>query len=288
MEFNTVISPDISIHPVAGALGAEIHGVDLRTLDDEVFASVHEAFLEHQVIFFRDQDLSPEQHKSLSRRFGELYIHPYIAAIEGHPEVIRIVKEPGDKLNFGGSWHADLTYLREPMLGAILHAREVPPVGGDTLFANMYLAYDALSSGMRRMLDALTAVHSARNTGYFKREKVRSMAMVEGANELYDEPEKMAFEHPVVRTHPQTGRKALFVNSLLTIGLKDMTEEESRPILDYLFRHLARPEFTCRFRWTKGAVAIWDNRCVQHFALNDYPGQRRVMQRTIIAGDRPR
>lgn len=280
-------SSTIEVQPIAGALGAEIHGVDLRCLDDESFAAIHEAFLEHLVVFFRDQELPPEQHKALSRRFGEIYIHPYLAPIEGHPEVIRIIKQPGDTLNFGGSWHADLTYLENPMLGAILYAQEVPEVGGDTMFANMYLAYETLSPGMRRLLDGLVAVHAARNTGYYKREKVRSMAVLESAKTSYAAEEATTFEHPVVRTHPETGRKALFVNALLTVGLKDMTEDESRPILDFLFRHLARPEFTCRFRWTKGAIAIWDNRCVQHFALNDYPGQRRVMQRTIIAGDRP-
>ena len=277
----------LEVHPISGALGAEIRGVDLRNLDNAHFAAIHDAFLKYLVIFFRDQDLSPEQHKTLSRHFGALYVHPYLAPIEGHPEVVRIVKQPDDTLNFGGSWHADLTYLEKPMLGAILHAREVPTVGGDTMFANMYLAYETLSAGMRHLLDGLIAVHTARNTGYYKREKVRSMGVLETAKTTYDTEGGTTFEHPAVRTHPETGRKALFVNALLTVGLKDMTEDESRPILDFLFHHLARPEFTCRFRWDKGAVAIWDNRCVQHFALNDYPGQRRVMQRTIIAGDRP-
>lgn len=277
----------IEVSPIAGALGAEVQGADLRALDDAVFAEIHQAFLAHQVLFFQAQDLSPDDLKALGRRFGDLYCHPYLQPIDGHPEVVRIVKEPGDTLNFGGSWHADLTYLEKPMLGAVLHATEVPRYGGDTLFANMYLAYETLSDGMKRLLDRLTAVHSARHTGYYNRAKVRSMGVLDSAATDYADEERTSFAHPAIRVHPETGRKALFVNALLTVRFGGMTEDESKPILDFLFEHLARPEFTCRFRWEAGSVAIWDNRCVQHFALNDYPGQRRVMQRVVIAGDRP-
>ena len=277
----------LDVRPIAGALGAEIHGLALRSIDDAQFDRIHQAFLEHKVIFFRDQALSPDTLKAVGRRFGDLYLHPYLTPVDGHPEVLRLVKEPSDKLNFGGSWHVDLTYLEKPVLGAVLHALEVPPYGGDTMFADASLAYEVLSDGMKRLLDSLVAVHSARQTAYYNREKMASMNILDDAEATHRAEEQTRFEHPVVRTHPETGRKALFVNALLTIRFRDMSEAESRPLLDFLFRHIGRPEFTCRFRWQNGSVAIWDNRCVQHFALNDYAGHRRVMQRVVIEGDRP-
>jgi taurine dioxygenase len=177
-----------------------------------------------------------------------------------------------------------VTYLEKPALGSILYAREVPDFGGDTLFANMYMAYDSLSDGMKRMLDGLTAVHSARRpygsqSDWFSTQ--RSMEIRRNNSALAE------VEHPVVRTHPETGRKALFVNSTFTIRFGGMMEDESAPLLDYLYRHLVRPEFTCRFHWSANAVAFWDNRCVQHYAINDYHGHRRVMHRVTVNGDRP-
>lgn len=275
----------IDVKPVAGALGAEIEGADLSAdLDNETFDDIHQAFLDHQVIFFRDQHLTPEIHKAFGRRFGTLNIHPYVKGMDGHPEIMEIVKEPGEQINFGGGWHSDMSFLEKPALGSMLYAREVPAYGGDTLFASQYLAYETLSGGMKALLDGLTAVHSAEReygrAGHSA--QTRESMQVDQAGD--DVP---SYLHPVVRTHPETGRKALYVNRAFTIKFKDMTRTESRPLLDFLCDHATREEFTCRFRWTENALAFWDNRCVQHFALNDYHGQRRHMQRVTIDGDKP-
>jgi taurine dioxygenase len=237
------------------------------------------------VIFFHDQHLTPEQHLAFGRRFGNLDIHDLVAGMPDYPEIIEARKEEHDTQNFAGAWHSDVTYLEEPALGSILYAREVPAFGGDTVFANMYVAYDALSEGMKRMLGGMTAVHSARRpygtrSNYFA-EGQRSMKI------RLSNTAEAEVEHPVVRTHPETGRKALFVNSVFTIRFTDMTEEESAPLLNFLHRHATQPEFTCRFRWQRNAIAFWDNRCVQHYAINDYHGQRRVMHRVAVNGDRP-
>jgi len=276
-----------NLSPVAGGLGAEIFGVDLATaLGEAAIAEIRQALLDHLVIFFHDQHLTPEQHLAFGRRFGYLNVHDFVDGMPDHPEIIEVKKEEYETgSNFGGEWHSDVTYLEEPALGSILYAREVPHFGGDTLFANMYLAYDALSEGMKRMLAGMTAVHSARRaysprSNYFS-EGRRSMKI------RRDNAAEAEVEHPVVRTHPETGRKALFVNRTFTIRFTDMTEEESAPLLNYLYRHATQPEFTCRFRWQRNAIAFWDNRCVQHYAINDYHGQRRVMHRVTVNGDRP-
>ncbi len=279
----------LDVKPISGALGAIVEGVDLsRDLDNATTSDLHQALLDHCVIFFRDQHLSPDKHLRLGRRFGTLNVHEFVGAMPGHPEIIVVAKNETDTKNFGGGWHSDVTYLDEPALGSILYALEVPEYGGDTMFANQYLAYDALSPGMQRMLDGLTAIHSARNiygTGadndYARLQGLTAMKI------LRSEAAHRETEHPVVRTHPKTGRKCLYVNRNFTVRFKDMTVEESRPLLNYLFEHAVRPEFTCRFRWEAGSIAFWDNRCVQHYALNDYHGQRRVMHRVTINGDRP-
>ena len=279
----------IEVRPIAGALGAEIGGVDLsKDLDNQTFAEVHQALLDHLVIFFRNQTLTPEQHKAFGRRFGRLDVHEFVRGLDSHPEIIEIVKEPEERgLNFGGVWHSDVTYQEKPALGSILYALEVPLYGGDTMFANQYLAYESLSDGMKRMLDGLKAMHSAgraygtRGSDEYRELRHQSMR-IDAREEAHRE-----MEHPVVRTHPETGRKSLFVNGVFTTRFAGMTEEESRPLLDYLFRHAVRPEFTCRFRWEPGSVAFWDNRCTQHFALNDYHGFRRRMHRVTVCGDRP-
>lgn len=275
----------IAVKRVAGALGAEIDGVDLsRPLDNATFDDIHQAFLDHQVIFFRDQQLTPESHKTFARRFGTLNIHPYVAGMADHPEVMEIIKEPHERVNFGGGWHTDMSFEALPALGTLLHAIEVPAFGGDTLFASQYAAYDALTPGMKRLLESLEAVHSASReygaTGISAQAR-ESMSIRVAEGEV---PESV---HPVVRTHPQTGRKALFVNAAFTVRFKDMSVRESRPLLDFLVRHATEDAFTCRFRWTAGALAFWDNRCVQHYALNDYHGQRRHMRRVTVDGDRP-
>ncbi len=277
----------LDVRPVAGALGAEIFGGDLWRVDDALFTEIHGALIEHQVVIFRNQEvLAPGELKALAARFGAPYLHPYLEPVEGHPEVLRLVKEPEDKANFGGSWHADLIYLERPVMGAVLQAIEVPSQGGDTLFASACAAYEALSDGMKRMLEGLSAVNSDGRSAIFDRAKMQSMAVRNDAG-AEEGTVGTSSRHPVVVTHPESGRKALYVNALATERFDGFSEDESRPLLGFLFQHIARPEFTARFRWQPGDVTIWDNRCVQHFALNDYGGQRRVMQRVIIAGERP-
>jgi taurine dioxygenase len=277
----------ISVSRIAGALGAEVSGVDLsQPLDDEAIGEVRQALLEHQVIFFHDQHLTPQQHLAFGHRFGELQIHEFVEGAAEDPRIIEVRKEAGETRNFGGGWHTDVSYLERPALGSVLYAHEVPAYGGDTMFASQYLAYEALSDGMKAMLDGMTAIHSARRP-----------YGVNAARKMEPGPSSMKFhfteeahgevEHPVVRTHVETGRKSLYVNATFTLRFKDMTEEESAPLLNYLCQHAVRPEFTCRFRWRKNSIAFWDNRCVQHNAINDYPGERRVMHRVTIEGERP-
>jgi alpha-ketoglutarate-dependent taurine dioxygenase len=274
----------IGVRPIAGAIGAEIPGVDLSApLDDDTIAEIRRAWLDHLVIFFRDQDLPPARFLAFARRLGEPIEYPFVTGIAGFPEITPVVKLEHEKVNFGGLWHSDTTYLEIPPMGTMLIAREVPAYGGDTLFANMYLAYETLSPGMRRLLDGLVAVNSSTKADTTK---TREDRMRDGANPAARAEYEAS--HPVVRTHPETGRKALYVNGGHTVRFKDMTEEESAPLLRSLFAHQTRPEFTCRFRWEKGSLAFWDNRCAQHNPINDYHGFRRVMHRVTLAGDRPR
>jgi len=275
----------LEVHPVAGALGAELGGVDLaRDLDDATVAAIRKALLDHCVIFFRDQALDAERQKALARRFSEIFVHPNFHGTQPDPEIVEIRREPGDTRIVGEEWHTDTTMSAEPPLGAILHGIEVPPYGGDTMFASQYAAYDALSDGMKEMLGRMRAVHSDRKVAGPKAgmNAKRSTKVREDA----DWRETINV-HPVVRTHPETKRKLLFVNASYTIGFEGMTEEESKPLLDYLLAHGHRPEFTCRFRWRAGSVAFWDNRSVKHIAVHDAGRFRRVMRRVQIAGDRP-
>ncbi|HEX5317982.1 MAG TPA: TauD/TfdA family dioxygenase [Stellaceae bacterium] len=274
----------LDIRPLSGAIGAEIAGIDLGgPLDDMIVAAIRRAWLDHLVIFFRDQDLPPDRLMAVARRFGTPVEYPFVAGIDGFPEVTPVVKLEHERVNFGGIWHTDTAYLETPPMGTFLIAREVPEAGGDTLFANMYLAYESLSDGMKRLLDPLVGVNSSRKADASKTREDR-MKDEPGAGARRD----YTAEHPVVRTHPETGRKALYVNLGHTQRFKGMTEEESAPLLAFLFAHQTRPEFTCRFRWTPGALALWDNRCAQHNPINDYHGQRRVMHRVTLEGDRPR
>ena len=278
-----MISNSLEIRPVAGALGAEIGGIDLtQDLDADTIAAVRRAWLDHLVIFFRGQQLTPERFLGFARRFGQVVEYPFIKGIPGFPEITPVVKLEHERVNFGGLWHTDTAYLERPPMGTMLIAREVPPFGGDTLFANMYLAYETLSPGMRRLLDGLIAVNSSAKADVTK---TREDRIRDGARK--DAKPEYVAEHPVVRTHPETGRKALYVNGGHTVRFKDMTEEESAPLLQYLFVHQQRPEFTCRFRWEVGSLALWDNRCTQHNPINDYHGDRRIMHRVTLAGDKP-
>jgi taurine dioxygenase len=273
----------LEVRPIAGALGAEIAGVDLGAeLSDATIAEIRQALLDHLVIFFRDQDLPPARFLALARHFGTPIEYPFVNGIDGFPEIINVAKLEHETVNFGGVWHADTTYLQEPPMATMLVAREVPEAGGDTLFANQYLAYETLSDKLRSLLAGLHGVSSSAkaDASRTREDRIRSDGSAEARKLL-------VANHPAVRTHPETGRKALYVNRAHTVSFAGMTEAESAPLLEFLFRHQIRPEFTCRFRWTPGALAIWDNRCAQHYAVNDYAGHRRIMQRITLAGGVP-
>ena len=275
----------ITVAPVAASLGAEVGGVDLsQELDEETIAEIRRALLENLVIFFRGQQWTPEQQLAFAKRFGELGTHDQVKGMDDYPFIIEVRKEPADTRNFGGAWHGDVTYLPEPPLGSILYALEVPEVGGDTLWANQYLAYETLSDGMRAMLDPLITMHTpAKIYGLYSQDWSKDSSVRTAPSEAAE----YETEHPLIRTHPETGRKMLFVSGLFTPRFKDMTEEESAPLIDFLMEQATREEFTCRWRWKAGDIAFWDNRATLHYALNDYGGQRRVMHRVTIEGDRP-
>jgi taurine dioxygenase len=274
----------LEVRRLSGSVGAEILGVDLAAEPGHnLIAEIRKIWLDHGVIFFRDQDLPPAKFINLAKQFGEPIEYPFVKGIEGFPEIIPVIKLEHEKHNFGGIWHSDTAYLDKPPMATMLIAREVPPYGGDTLFASGYHAYEALSDGMKRMLDGLIAVNMSAKADVTRtrEDRIRDSGKTEAKKEYVS-------EHPVVRTHPETGRKALYVNVGHTVRFKDMTEAESAPLLEYLFQHQTRPEFTCRFSWGVGSLAFWDNRCVLHNPVNDYHGFRRVMHRVTLAGDTPR
>jgi len=274
----------VEVEPVAGALGAEISGVDLSgPLDEATVAAIRRAWLEHGVIFFRDQELPPAAFLAFARRFGEPIEYPFVKGLPEAPEIIPVLKQADERVNFGGIWHSDTAYLDIPPMGSMLIAREVPRAGGDTLFASMYLAYDTLSDGMKRLLADLRGINSSASADV---SKTREDRMKDSGRA--DARQEYVATHPIVRTHPETGRKALYVNVAHTVGIEGLAREESAPLLDYLYRHQIKPEFTCRFRWRPRSIAFWDNRCVQHNAVNDYQGHRRLMHRITLAGDKPR
>ena len=274
----------IGVSAMAGALGAQISGVDLAgDLDADVMAEIRHAWLQHLVLVFRDQRLNSDQYLAFARRIAEPVEYPMLRGLDGCPLIVPVIKLAHERVNFGGLWHSDTAYLETPPIAATLLAREVPPVGGDTLFANMYLAYESLSVGLRRVLDGLRAVNSSAKADVTK---TREDRLAEGGAKLTAGAALNAV-HPVVRTHPETGRKLLYVNGGHTVRFEDMTEDESAPLLNYLFAHLCRPEFTCRLRWQPGTLALWDNRCTQHNPINDYHGHRRVMHRISLGAERP-
>ena len=273
----------LKIRRIAGALGAEISGVDLSGgVPASLALDIRQVFLDHQVIFLRDQNLTPPQFMVFARAMGEPIEYPFVKGLDGFPHIIEVKKLEHEKVNFGGIWHSDTTYLDMPPMGSMLLSQEVPPFGGDTMFASQYLAYESLSATMRGLLDGLTGISSSNKADVSKtrEDRIRS-----DGKEVA--PREYRAEHPVVRTHPETGRKALYVNVAHTAGIEGMADEESAPLLQFLFAHQVKPEFTCRFAWDSHALAFWDNRCVQHNPVNDYHGFRRVMQRITLKGDRP-
>ena len=277
-------SSEIEIRPASGAIGAEISGFDLaEPVSDALIAAIRNAWLKHGVLLLRNQPLPPAQFQAFAERFGEVIEYPFVKGIEGHPLIIPVLKLPHERNNFGGIWHTDTAYLEVPPMATMLIARELPPYGGDTLFASGAAAFEALSPALRRMLESLKAVNTSAKADVTRtrEDRVKDAPTTQAKKEL-------SAEHPVVRTHAETGRKSLYVNYGHTACFAGMTEEESRPLLEFLFAHQAKPEFTCRFSWRVGDIAFWDNRCVLHNPVNDYHGYKRLMHRVTLKGDRPR
>ena len=276
-----MLSNTIRVQPVAGAVGAEILGVDLsEPLDEAAVGQIRATLFDRGVVFFRDQHITPEQHIAFAERFAPINVNRFFAHAEGYPAIAEVRKEPGQKKNIGGGWHTDHSYDHVPALGSILLARELPPLGGDTMFASMYAAYDALSDGLKQTLEGLRAVHSSEHVfGTTAKREQQEDGRLRNAHLATQNA-----VHPVVIRHPGSGREALYVNPGFTLRFDGWTEEESRPLLDYLYRHAARPEFQCRFRWEEGSIAFWDNRATWHYALNDYQGERRLLHRITLEG----
>lgn len=276
-----VRSVSLDVRPISGSLGAEICGVNLRSLHDDIVREIRQALLQYLVIFFRKQDLDPASFLAFAAKFGKPVPYPFVKGIDGFPEIIEVLKREHETTNFGGVWHADTTYLEKPPMGSILLARQIPKFGGDTEFANQYAAYDALSDGMKKTLQTLRGVSTSAKADASKTREDR----IKDSGTATMEDHITA--HPAVRTHPETGRKALYVNVAHTERFEGWDEVESASLLQYLFKHQIKPEFTCRFRWEKDSIAFWDNRACQHNPINDYHGFRRSMHRITLAGDKP-
>jgi taurine dioxygenase len=273
---------DIAIRPLTSGVGAEIHNVDLSRLDEAGTEIIRRTLFERGVVFFRDQHLTPEQQIAAAERFGPININRFFKHVDGYPMIAEVRKEPEQRTNIGGGWHTDHSYDVMPALGSMLYAREVPQSGGDTMFASMYAAYDALSEGLKHTLEGLRALHSSRHVfgAHNRRPKDSDLRGRIGNSDLATQDAV----HPVVIRHPGSGRQALYVNPGFTLRFEGWTEEESRPLLYYLYRHAVRPEFCCRFQWAEGSLAFWDNRATWHYAVNDYHGERRLMHRITIEG----
>ena len=271
----------INIKQISGNVGVEIHGVDLsKEVPDSLFNEIRDAFIENGLIFFRDQNLTPEEHIRFAEQWGKININRFFAKVDGYEQIAEVRKEPDQKGNIGGEWHTDHSYDQIPALGSILLAKEIPSNGGDTLFASMYKAYEGLSNGMKVTLESLNAIHSSRHifgegSDYSKSSKGRignpQLAIQDAI-------------HPVIITHPESKKKALYVNRAFTLRFEGWTDEESKPLLNYLYDHATNEENTTRFQWSPGSIAFWDNRATWHNALNDYHGERRLMHRITIEG----
>jgi taurine dioxygenase len=275
------------IEPLAGALGADVSGLDLKSMDEAAWQKLHAAFLQYAVLAIREQALEPADIMAVGKRFGEPCHYPFVTGMDDYPFIFEVVKEPEETRNFGGAWHSDTAYLEKPPLATLLYAVQTPAHGGDTLFCSTTAAYEALSAGMRRTLDTLVGVNSAELK--YAGGRTRQHGKIKGmkVHDTEAAPNYVA-EHPVARTHPETGRKGIYASRSHTTHFKGMTEEESAPLLAYLVRHQVQPEFTCRVRWAPGTLTVWDNRCTMHNAVNDYHGQRRHMRRLTVGAQTPR
>jgi taurine dioxygenase len=269
----------ITVTPVTTNIGAEISGIQIAdAMDQSTFGAIHQALMDYQVIFFRDQEMTLEQHKAFGKQFGELHVHPAFPSDEGHPEVMKIHTDENSTRHAGEEWHSDVTCDEEPPMGTILHLNTVPEAGGDTLFSSMYAAYDALSEPMKDFLEGLTAHHSGEIVyrGRYTYLNVDDKGMEYPNN-----------DHPVIRTHPVTKKKGIFVNRTFTSHINGLSKLESDALLEMLYRHMEKPDFQVRFKWQPGSVAFWDNRCVQHYAVWDYFPQTRSGNRVTVCGDKP-
>ncbi len=271
----------MKIVQTSGSMGAEILDIDLsKDISKETFSEIRKTFVDHGLIFFRDQHLSPEEHLKFAKRWGEININRFFTKVEGYNQIAEVRKNPDQEVNIGGAWHTDHSYDQIPAMGSILLAKETPKTGGDTLFANMYKAYESLSEGLKKTLENMNACHSSRHvfgehSGY-----------AEASNNRIGNAELAIQDaiHPVIITHPESKAKALYVNPEFTVNFEGWTKEESKPLLDYLTEHSIRDENITRFKWKPGSIAFWDNRCTWHYALNDYPGQKRLMHRITVEG----
>jgi taurine dioxygenase len=279
----------LTVRKLAGSLGAEVEGVDLsQDLSDELIAEIRAALLDNLVICFRHQHLTPDQQLAFARRWGEIHLHPFMEGMPDHPEILAIIKRPTDKKNFGGSWHTDQMFSPAPAMGTMLYAKEVPSAGGDTMFTNQYLVYESLSDEMKRIAGQLRTVCVGDNfraaNGLSRKERYsRQMSEMKVKDPGNVQTTSI---HPLVRTHPETGRKVLYIGGHVQ-HFDGMTEEESDPLIAFFKQQSVRPEFTCRIRWETNSLVFWDNRCTQHFAINDYPAETRIMHRITICGDVP-
>lgn len=270
----------MKITPYSPGCGVEVGELQLAELSDAQLTALRGAFTEHGLLFFRDQELSPEEHIRFAKRFGTIVLNKFFQHTEKYPDIAEVRKEKTQQTNIGGGWHTDHSYDEEPAMGSILVARELPESGGDTLFANLYAAYEALSPGLQKTLESLRAIHSNKHLygedGYYRTTDLAEH--LGGMDRVGDAV------HPVVIRHPESGRKALYVNPGHTRKFEGWSSDESRPLLDYLYAHVNQPDFTCRFNWRPGSVTLWDNRCTWHSAKNDYQGQARLMHRITLAG----
>ncbi len=267
----------LDVRRIAGSLGAEVHGIDLNDLNQEKFDEIYRAFVENQVIFLRAQQIDPDTYLAFAKRWGKIAIYPYMKGLDSHPEILQILKSEADTYAFGNAWHTDSSFLPIPPKATMLHAVELPPAGGDTMFSSLYHAYDTLSDGMKNMLAPLRALCVGDAP-------IRRFTEVAGMTRRDPGNEKVQALHPIVRTHPDTGRKALYIGHH-AVEIDGMTREESAPLFNYLLAHATRPEFTCRLAWQPNSIAVWDNRCTLHYAVDDYFGHRRRMNRIIIEGE---